>query len=156
VRKFLRSSILAIDHRVEPLADAIRLRALHLRPGVVDVLDREIQLVLMPLRRPAVLGTAIRQHAAQRDAVRLDERDDPFVEEVGRRQRRLRVVQLCERHLAVRVDEGLLVDAAHTPFSVPTENVSCAPQYPGHSLSNSPWARDLPQLGGASELEPTK
>src|SRR5207249_11269254 len=23
---------------------------------------------------------------------------------------------------------------------LPTENVSCAPHYPGHSLSNSPWA----------------
>jgi hypothetical protein len=51
--------------------------------------------------------------------VRLEERDDPVVEEVGRRQRRLRVVELRDGDLAVRVDERLLVDPPHA-LHVPT------------------------------------
>ena len=35
---------------METLADAVGLRALGLGAGVVDVLDREIELILVPLR----------------------------------------------------------------------------------------------------------
>ncbi len=88
----------------------------------------------------AVLRAAIGEHAAQRDAVRLEERDDAVVDEVRRRERRLRVVELRERHLAVRVDERLLVDAPHALERPHAERVLRAAVLPGHSLSNSPCA----------------
>ena len=34
---------------VEPLADAVGLRALHLGPGVVDILDREAELIFVAI-----------------------------------------------------------------------------------------------------------
>ena len=39
---------------VEALADTIRLRALGLGPTVVDILDRQVELVLVPLGVAAV------------------------------------------------------------------------------------------------------
>ena len=98
---------------MEALADAVGLRALGLGPAVVDVLDREIELVLVPLRVAAVFAAAIGQHPAERDAVLVVERQHPVIQQIGRGDRRLDVVKLGEADLGVGVDEGLLVDAAH-------------------------------------------
>lgn len=59
----------------DPLADAVRLRAPRLRPRMVDVLQRQVQLVLVVVRHPAVLRLPIGQDPAQRDAVLLVERE---------------------------------------------------------------------------------
>src|SRR6185312_6787094 len=56
------------DSAMEAFADAIRLRALGLGAAVIDVLDREIELVFMALGA-AKLGAAIGQHARQADVV---------------------------------------------------------------------------------------
>src|SRR5512134_1347325 len=98
---------------VEALADAIGLRTLGLGSTVVDVLDREIELVLVPLRVAAVFAAAVGQHPAQRDAVLLVKRQHPVIQQIGRGDRRLDVVELGEANLGIGVDEGLLVDAAH-------------------------------------------
>ena len=50
------------DGAMEALADAIRLRAFGLGAAVIDVLDREIELVIVALGA-AKLGAAIGQHA---------------------------------------------------------------------------------------------
>ena len=50
---------------MEPLADAVGLRALGLGAGVIDVLDGEIELVVVMLGIAAILGAAIGQHPAQ-------------------------------------------------------------------------------------------
>jgi hypothetical protein len=55
---------------VEAFADAIGLRALSLGARVVDVLDREIELVLVPLWVATVLAAAIGQHTQQLDISR--------------------------------------------------------------------------------------
>jgi hypothetical protein len=44
---------------LESLIDAIGLQALGLATGVIDVLDRKIELILIPVRVAAVLGAAI-------------------------------------------------------------------------------------------------
>ena len=56
------------DGLLEPLADAIRLRAL--RPGsrVIHVLDGQVELILVPLGTAAELGAAVGQDPQQRDA----------------------------------------------------------------------------------------
>ena len=48
---------------MEALADAFGLRALGLSARVIDVLDREVRFVLVPLWIAPVLATAVGQHA---------------------------------------------------------------------------------------------
>jgi len=125
------------ERLVEPLTDTIRPRPLRLRARVVDVLHGQRELVRMAVRPATLLGAAIRQDAAQREAVVREERHDAIVEPIGGGDRRLLRVELRQADLGVGVDE-VCWSMRPTPFSVPTYNVSCAPQYPGHSRSNSP------------------
>ena len=107
-----------IEHRlVEPLNDAIRLRALGLGARMVDILERQIELVFMALWIAAIFLAAIGQHAGEPYLPCVIERHDAIVDEIGRGDRRLAVIELGEGDLGVGVDEGLLVDA---PFMSPT------------------------------------
>src|SRR6188472_4594112 len=59
-----------VQHRfVEALDDSIGLRALGLGSGVVHILDREIELVLMVLGVSAIFRASVGQHAAEPDLV---------------------------------------------------------------------------------------
>src|SRR6202048_2670505 len=59
-----RDTVKLIEHGlVEALADTVGLRALGLSARVIDVLDREVEFVLVPLWIAAVLATAVGQHA---------------------------------------------------------------------------------------------
>src|SRR4029077_12837689 len=113
-----------IEHgSMKALADSIGLRALGLGAGVIDVLDGEIELVVVMLRVAAILGAAIRQHPAQYNAVLLEERQHPIVQNLRRRDWRLAVVELGEDHLGVGIDEGLLIDAANAFHVADIESV---------------------------------
>ena len=90
---------------VEALDDAVGLRALGLGSGVVDVLDREIELVFVAVVGSAIFGPPVGQHALQGNVVLLVERDHPVVEEIGGDQGRLSIVKLGEADLGVGVDE---------------------------------------------------
>jgi hypothetical protein len=85
--------------------DEDRCRALGLGAGVIDVLDRQIELVLVAFTA-AILGASIRQHAEETDLMLVIERHDAVVEQLGRGDRRLAVVELGEGDLGVGVDEG--------------------------------------------------
>src|SRR5205085_12673258 len=97
---------------------------------VIDVLDREIELVLMALiatepwcrdrSAPGITGCRAPRTRAP-----------PVVEDLGRGDRSFAVIELGEGDLGIGVDESLLIESAK-PFSVPTAKVSCAPQPPGH------------------------
>ena len=122
-----RNPIELVEHRlVEALANSVRLRALGLGPAVVDILDREIQFVLVPLRVAAVLTAAIGEHPAERDGVLLIERQHPVIQQIRRGDRRLDVVKLGEADLGVGIDEGLLVDAAHSLQRADVKGILCA------------------------------
>ena len=54
---------------VEPLDDAIGLRALCLGAGMVDVLDPQIEFVLVTLVVAAIFRTAVGQDAAERNVM---------------------------------------------------------------------------------------
>ena len=99
------------DGAMEALADAIGLRALGLGAGVVDILDREIELVFVAFAA-AKFGSAIGQHPAEPDTVLVVERHHPVIEDLGRGDRRLAIIELGTSDLAVGVDEGLLIDPA--------------------------------------------
>lgn len=44
---------------MEPLADSIGLRAISLSLGMIDVLNRQIYLILVVSQRPAILGASV-------------------------------------------------------------------------------------------------
>src|SRR6516225_640743 len=94
---------------MEALADAVGLRALGLGTAVIDILDRQVEFILVALAA-AELGAAVGQHSRQPDAVLVVERDHPVVDDLGRGDRCLAVVELGKGELGVGVDEGLLVD----------------------------------------------
>src|SRR5438128_2159328 len=95
-------------------ADAVGLRALGLGAAVVDVLDREIELVLVALAA-AELSATIGQHARQPDAVLVVERHHPIIEDFSGGDRGLAVIELGKGDFGVGIDDGLLIDPAH-PF----------------------------------------
>ena len=96
---------------MEAFTDAVRLWALGLGARVIDVLDCEIQLVLVPFGIATELAAAVGQYAQQLDIMLLEERQHTVIEQIGCRDGRLAVVELGKAYLAVGVDEGLLVDA---------------------------------------------
>src|SRR4051794_168572 len=107
-----RDTIEFVQHGlVEALADAVGLRALGLGSRVIDVLDREIEFVFVSLGIAAILAAAVGQYARELYVMALEQRDHAVVYEIGRRDRRLAIVELGTNHLAVGIDEGLLVDA---------------------------------------------
>src|SRR5262244_2507326 len=91
---------------MEALTDSIGLRALGLGAAVINVLDREVELVFM------ALGPAIGQHARQPDTVLVIERHHPVVEDLGSRDRGLAVIEFGKADLGVCVDDSLLIDPA--------------------------------------------
>ena len=77
---------------MEALADAVGLRAPGLGAGVVDVLDRQVELVFVAFAA-AELCAAIGQHPTQSDGVLVVERHHPVVEDLGGGDRRLAIIQ---------------------------------------------------------------
>ncbi len=113
-------SIELIQHSlVEPLADAVGLRALGLGAGVIDVLRRKVEFIFVTVMGAAEFGATIGQDPLQRHTLILVERDDRSLSRSGRGDRGLAVVELGEADLGVGVDEGLLIDPP-TPLRVPT------------------------------------
>jgi len=95
---------------VEPLDDAVGLRALGLGAGMIHVLDREVELVFVMFGIAAIFGAPIRQHAQELHLAGIKERDHAVIEQIGRGDRRLAVIELGEGNLRVGIDEGLLGD----------------------------------------------
>ena len=113
-----RHTVKLVEHGfVEALADSIGLWAFGLGARVIHILDREVELVFVPLRIAAIFAAAIGQHAHELDVMAIEERDHAVVEEIGGGDRRLAIVELGEGDLSVGVDEGLLVDPPN-PFQV--------------------------------------
>src|SRR5215813_12541333 len=65
---------------------------LGLGAAVIDVFDGEVKLVFMALGT-AKLGAAIGQHPQQLDAVLIVERHHPVIEDLGRGDRRLAIIE---------------------------------------------------------------
>ena len=106
------NAVKLVEHRlVQALNDPVRLRALGLGPRVVDVFDREVQLVRVLLGIPAVFGSSIGKHSAHADVVLFEEGKNSIVQDICRCDRSLLRVKLCKRNFAVGVNECLLVDA---------------------------------------------
>src|SRR5262249_21614467 len=99
--RLCRTEKLLVDH-------ISRLRALGLGAAVIDVLDRKVELVVVAFAT-AEFAT-IGQHPRQRDAVLVIERHHPVVEDLGRGDRGLAVIEFGEGDLGIGINKGLLID----------------------------------------------
>ena len=87
------------DGAMEALANSIGLRAFGFGSAVINVFDGEVELVFMALG-PAKLGAAIGQHTRQPDAVFIVERHHAVIEDLGRGDRRLAIIEFGKGALA--------------------------------------------------------
>ena len=70
---------------------------------VIDILDREVELVFVPLRVAAIFAAAVGQHPQQRDCRGSSKNgSDPVIEQIGRRDRRLAIIELGTSDLGCR------------------------------------------------------
>jgi hypothetical protein len=76
-------------------------------------------MFMPPVERCAAVG----EDTLQNHAVLLVEGQDPVVEEIGRRDRRLAIIELGEADLGIGVDEGLLIDSADALQGADVEGV---------------------------------
>src|SRR4051794_40917507 len=78
-----RDTVKFVEHGlVEALTDSV-LGALGLGAGGIDILDREVELILMPLRIAAIFAATIGQHAQQLNVMAIEEGDHSIIQEVG-------------------------------------------------------------------------
>jgi hypothetical protein len=84
---------------------------------VIDVLDREVECVLVPLRIAGELAAAIGQYAQQVDVVALKQWQNTVVEQIRRGDRCLAIIELGKGNLGLSVDERLLINPS-TPFQI--------------------------------------
>src|SRR4029434_9855287 len=85
----------------------------------------QVELVFVALVATE-LSTAVGQHPRQPDTVLVIERHHPVVEDLGRGDRRLTIIELGEGDLGIGVDEGLLVDPSHPLQCADIEGVLCS------------------------------
>src|ERR1700731_3471989 len=111
------------DGLVKALDNAIRLWALRLGPRMVNVFHREIKLVVVMLGIAAIFRAAVGQHTAEPHLLFVEERQDAIVQEIGRCDWRLPIIEFGEGDLRVGVDEGLLIDASDALHVADVERV---------------------------------
>jgi len=99
---------------MEALANPIGLGAFGFGACMVDVLDRQVELIGVVLGISAILSPAVGKDPGERDLLLGKEGKHAVIEYVGRCQRGLPIEEFRKRHLAVGIDEGLLIDPAHT------------------------------------------
>jgi len=88
---------------VANIATAVGLRMASFGPAVVNVLHRQVQLVLVMFTLPAVFRAAIRSAPAAADVMLLEERQYPVIEQIRRHQRVLAIIKLSESDLGIGV-----------------------------------------------------
>jgi hypothetical protein len=76
--------------------------------GLVDILDGDIEFAFGMLGIAAIIYAAIGQHAREPHLLFAEEGHGPIVQEFGRCDRRLAIM---ERQLRIRVDKSPLIDA---------------------------------------------
>src|SRR5882757_10913214 len=149
-----------VEHRlVEPLDDAIRLRALGLGARMVDILERQVELVFMVLGVAAIFRAAISQHPAEPHLPRIIERHDAIVDEIGCGDRRLAIIELGEGDLCKRRSNNPSLKRPDFPGAPEQKSGSRYPfalgvQRVGDEGRGALWARSL--RGSDRGVEPSR
>src|ERR1700730_4011992 len=90
---------------------------------MVNVFHREIKLVVVMLGIAAIFRAAVGQHTAEPHLLFVEERQDAIVQEIGRCDWRLPIIEFGEGDLRAGVDEGLLIDASDALHVADAERV---------------------------------
>lgn len=96
---------------MKTLDNTVGLRTFRLGPAVIDILDRQVELIFVPFRIAAIFRTTIGEHPQQVNLVLVIERYDAVVQQIGRRERCLAIVELDKGDLGIGVDVSLLVNS---------------------------------------------
>lgn len=101
-----RDLIKLIQYRfMEPLADAIGLGRHRFGFRMVNVIYRQIKLVIMLFHFATELRPSISQYSQHWQALRLIERQDSIIQQVSRSNRRFGDIQLTVSNLRVGINE---------------------------------------------------
>ena len=100
---------------MEALTDAIGLGMLRFGFGVINIIDRQIQLVRVTVMASAILGSTIGKHPQQSHRMLLEKGQDLIVKQLCGGERGFHRIQLRVSHFRISVEEGLLIDASD-PF----------------------------------------
>ena len=98
---------------VEALADTVGLRVVGLGLGVLNIVDRQIQLIVMTFGFAAILSATIGQNTQHPHTLLGHERQHAIIEQIGRRNGRLGRIELGRSPFRVRINECLLINPAH-------------------------------------------
>jgi len=80
---------------------------------MLDVIQRQVELIVMAISLAAVLGAAIGEDTQHRQALCLKERQHPVIERIRCSDRGFSDIELGKGHLGIGVHKGLLVNSAH-------------------------------------------
>ena len=98
------------DGLVEALADAVGLRMSGLGSGVLDFIDCQEQLEVVPVLTPAIFRAPVCQNAQHRQLVLFHVGQHFVVEHIGGGDRRFGGVEFGMGNLAIGVHIGLLIN----------------------------------------------
>ncbi len=107
---------------IVPFTDFIRLWALRLGPGMIDILQCEIELIFVS-GIAAIFGTAIGQNTRELHLLFIEEGHDPIIQEIGRGDRRLAIIEFSESDFRIGINKSLLIDAANALHDADVEGV---------------------------------
>jgi len=99
---------------MEPLTDPIALRRFHPGLTVLHVLQGQVKLILVVLSIPTKTPSPIGEDPEERNPMPLIKGQYPVVEQIGRHQGILPIIDLGEPHFAVRINERLLVNPSYS------------------------------------------
>ena len=108
---------------MEALTDAVGLRMIGFSPGMFDVVDSQVELIVMSFRFSTILCPSVSQDTDQAHALFCKEGQHSIVEQIRTRNRRLGRIELGRSPLGVGIDEGLLIDAANALDGADIEGV---------------------------------
>ena len=75
------------DGFVETLANTVGLRMIGFRFGVLNVIERQIELVIVTLRFAAIFGATVGQDTDDAHTLLSEERQYPVIEQISRGDR---------------------------------------------------------------------
>ena len=114
------------DSLVEAFADAVGLWMVDFGSGMLNVVQRQVELVIVVLRFAAIFGTTVGQDADDSHALHGKERQHPIIEQISRCDRRFGGIQLSSGPLGIGIDEGLLINPAHALDSADIKGILTA------------------------------
>jgi hypothetical protein len=82
--------------------------------GLLALVLAHVEFLLLPLGTATIFAAVLTQHAQQLYVMAVEEGNHAIVQEMGRYDRGLAIVELGASNLGVSINKGLLTDASHS------------------------------------------